>query len=1044
MNLKILLIVFMACLVPKRVSGQQIVTGRVTDKDSGESLPGVNVIVKGSTTGTTTDADGSFRIEAAPESSLVFSFIGYASEEIQVGNQTNINMTLRTDITELSEVVVVGYTTQRKSDITGAVSVVDVDKISRTPYSNVLQSLAGRVSGVSIQQDGQPGRGRTDIKIRGITTLNNNQPLYVIDGVPTVEDISNLNSNDIESIQVLKDASAASIYGSRSAGGVVIITTKKGKAGKLAIDAGVQMGVQTLAYKLDLLDATQWGNVYWQASNNSGIAPNHALYGNGTNPAISTVPFFISNGRQAYQFSEKGTDWYKEVYHHAPTNQYYLNLSTGTEKGSALFGVSYYNQDGLIRNTFYDRLTARINTDHKFTNWLKIGENASIAYSNQTQIASQQGQDGIPLDVVRQHPLLPVYDVEGNYAGKIEGLPDVRNMVSVLDKNKDNTTKSWRIFGNAFVEADLLEALKVLPAEHHLKFKSSIGVDYSNYFDRRFAARYQEGDYDIQQNSLSNSYGAGLTGTWTNTLEYNYETDKHRLKVLGGIETVKYTFNSLSGTRAGFQLEDPSFTYLDAGSGVQTNGGSGTEYGLLSNFGRVDYSFADKYILSGTLRYDQTSRLNLSGTFPAASIGWVVTEEEFMQSLLSGNAGNYLNAFKLRASYGKQGNQQIADFATLSIFGADTNHGNYDLGGTNVSALQGYRVFQRGNPNLKWETTSQYDFGTDIGLLKNKLQVSFDYYVKKTTDILMRAPQIAALGEGDAPFINAASVRNTGIDLSIGYTLENTKKDFTLSTQFQFSHFNNKVLSLGTGIGNIGNEGELYLNGGDGPTRITVGQPIGTFYGYVVDGIFQDAEEVTSHATQNGADIGRLKYRDVNKDGEINDKDRTYIGSPYPDYNLGLNLSATYKSFSLEMFFYSAVGQDVYNEIKWYTDFAQSGNFNHSTRILDAWTPENTGSSIPAAVLTNDNNENRASSYYVEKASYLKLRNVRLGYEIPKELTKSFRVNVYGEVQNVFRITNYTGLDPEVPYAGNNNYPGIDRGVYPLPRIFMLGINIRN
>ncbi|MCD9017150.1 SusC/RagA family TonB-linked outer membrane protein [Parachryseolinea silvisoli] len=1045
MNLKLLLfLLFFGLLSGKTLAQEFTLSGTITDQSSSDPLPGVNVIVKGTSKGTTTDMNGAYSVQVSSSDVLVFSFIGYAPIEMAVGNQTAISVALVPDITQLNEIVVVGYTTQKKGEITGAVAVVDVDRVAKAPYSNVLQSMVGSVSGVSIAQDGQPGKGRTDIKIRGITTLNNNQPLYVVDGVPTIEDLSNLNPNDIESIQVLKDASAASIYGSRSAGGVVVVTTKKGKKGKLTIDAGAQVGVQTLAYKINLLDATQWGQLYWRASRNSNIAPSNPLYGNGLEPVISTEPFLISNGRQTYQFSKTGTDWYKEVYHPAATRQYYANVSNGTEKGNVFLGFSYYNQDGLIKKTFYDRYTARLNSDYNLTPWLRAGENLSVAYSDQVQIASQQGQDGIPLDVIRQHPLLPVYDVNGKYAGKIAGLPDVRNMVSVLDKNKDNTTNTWRIFGNAFLEADLFGAIPDFNKDHSLKLKSSFGLDYSNFYDRRFSAKYQEGDYDIQQNNLANNYGAGITTTWTNTVEYNFNRDPHSLKVLGGMEAVQYTFHSLSGTRTGFEVEDPSFTYLKAGSGVQTNTGDGTEWGLLSYFGRADYAYKGKYLVSGTLRYDQTSRLNTSGVFPAGSVGWVLTEEDFLQGLTSGGDGNILSSAKIRAGYGKQGNQQIGDFATRSIFGADQDHTNYDLDGTNTSALQGYRVYQRGNPDLKWESTTQYNIGTDLGLLHNRLQVVFDYYVKTTDDILMRAPQITALGEGDAPYINAASMRNKGIDLSIAYHHDRSPDKISFGAQLQFSKFSNEVLDLGPGIGNVGYENERYLNGGDGPTRITVGKPMGVFYGYVVEGIFQNQSDLDAHATQNGKDIGRLKYKDVNTDGEINDKDRTYLGSPYPDFNMGLNLTAGYKGISLSMFFYSAVGQKVYNEMKWYTDFAQSGNFNHGTRILNAWTPDNTSSSIPAPVLTNDNNENRASSYYVENASYLKLRNVRLAYDLPSKLVAGFRINVYGEVQNVFRITNYKGLDPEVTYAANSNFVGIDRGVYPLPRMFMLGLTIRN
>jgi TonB-dependent starch-binding outer membrane protein SusC len=1039
MNFKILLILLIVWAIPKVVTAQNAVTGTVTDASTNEALPGVNVLVKGTTNGTNTDTNGSYTIIVKPDDVLLFSFIGYTSVEIPVGNQSNIRVTLQPDVTQLGEVIVTGYTTQRKQDISSSISIVDIQDIAETPYSNILQSMVGRVSGVTISQDGEPGKGRTNLKIRGITTLNNNQPLYVVDGIPTMEDLSNLNPNDIESIQILKDAAAASQYGSRSAGGVVVVTTKKGKAGKLSIDAGGTYGVQTLGYRLDLLDATEWGQLQWRALRNSNLPTTHPLYGSGVQPQISTEPFLISNERQTYQFSPKGTDWYDEVYRNAPIQNYYLNVGTGGERGSMLFGLSYYNQEGLIRFTNYERLTARINSEYKIAKWLKTGENFSIAYADQVQIASQEGQDGIPLDVVRQHPLLPVRDLEGNYAGKISGFPDVRNMVSVIEKNKDNTTNSWRLFGNAYVEANLFDALEI-ENEHSLLFKSNFGLDLSNYYDRRFGARYQEGDYDITQNSLTNNYGIGVTTTWQNTLEYGYEVNDHSFRVFGGIESVQYGFNSLSGTRQGFESEDPNFTYLKAGSGTQTNTGDGTEWGLLSYIGKVDYAFKDgRYLLSATLRHDKTSRFTDAGTFPAFSAGWNLSEEPFLQSTF---ASGTISAAKLRASWGRQGNQNSYEWAGFSVFGADQNHTNYDLGGTNGTALQGSRVISRGNPFLKWETTTQFDVGAEVSFLQDKIQLSFDYYVKETADILLRAPLLAALGEGDAPFVNAATVRNKGIDVNLSHQYE-SKRGFSLNTNFQLTHYKNEVVSLGTGIGNKGYENEMYLST-DGPTRYATGQPMGAFYGWVADGIFQNQQEVEAHALQSGKGIGRLRYLDINEDGVINDEDRTYLGDPNPDVTMGLNLRAAYRRVSLELFFYAALGQEVYNEIKWYTDFAQSGNFNRSTRILRAWSPDNTGSSIPAPIVTGDNNEGRASSYFVEDASFVRLRSVRVGYEIPARLVKNFRVNIFGEVQNVFRLTKYSGLDPEVAYAEDANIVGIDRGVYPLPRTFTVGVTIRN
>jgi TonB-linked SusC/RagA family outer membrane protein len=1039
--MKFKLLLLAALLLSSQLAfAQGALTGKVVDAETNEPLIGANILVNESGVGTITDIDGNYRLEL-PEGtlSITVSYIGYQTRVIEAVEPGTLNIALNSGEL-LDEILVVGYTTQKKSDITGAISVVDVESVSKTPYSNVLQALTGKVAGVQLTQDGQPGSGRTNIKIRGVTTLNNNNPLFVVDGIPTTEDLSNLNPNDIESIQVLKDAASASIYGSRSAGGVVVITTRKGQAGKVTVDAGTLSGMQTIARKVEVLDPVQWGEVWWIASENAGIDPKHPAYGNGDVPMLNTNPFIIPNGRQIYQYTTEGTDWADEVYQTAFQQQHYANVTGGNEKGVYSIGLNYFDQEGLIRQTYFDRLTSRLNTSLNITDWLTVGENLSIAFSEQVQIGSQQGQDGIPLDAVRQHPALPVYDLEGGYAGKIGGFPDVRNMVSVLEKNKDNTTNSTRIFGNAYLEADLFDMLNILGEAHSLKVKTTYGIDYSTFFDRRFDAAFQEGDFDIQNNLLFNQYGVGNTSTWINTLEYGLSNNKHDLRLLGGHEQVVYDFQFLSGVRTGFENEDPAFTFLNAGAGEQNNGGGGTEWALRSYFGRADYTFNRRYILSATLRYDETSRLLTSGVFPAASVGWRLSEEDFYRN---SPLADVLSDLKLRASWGQQGNQQIGDFATISTLGADVNHADYDLLGTNNDVLQGFRVLSRGNPNLVWETTTQSNFGLDAGFWNGKFNLGFDYFIKNTEDILLRAPQISAIGEGDEPFVNAAEVKNQGFEILLGYNHFSPQNQLGFNANFQFTHFRNEVLALGDNIGNTGNDGELYLNGGDGPTRITVGYPIGVFYGWQVDGIFQNQAEVDAHATQPGKDVGRLRYADLNGDGVIDDGDRTYLGDPYPDFSFGLDLGLTWKNFNLSAALYSAIGQEVYNEVRTYTDFAQVGTFNRGVRILDAWSPENTGSSIPAPTLDNTNNELRASSYFVEDASYLKVRSVKLGYAFPKSLTGKLGLNIYLEGQNLAVLTGYSGIDPEVPFAGNVNFPGIDRGVYPLPRTFLIGVNMR-
>ena len=1022
-----------------------MVQGVLTD-GNGEVLIGATVVEKNTTNGTSSDVTGAYKVSVPSNAVLVFSYTGMEKQEISVAGRSIIDVVLAGSV-QLQEVVI-GYTTQKKKDLTGAVSVVNVEQVSKTPYANALQAIVGRVSGVTFTQDGQPGTGRTSVRVRGVTTLNNNSPLYVIDGVQTRQEISNLNPNDIESIQVLKDASSASVYGIGSAGGVIVITTKKGKAGKISVEGGTVIGTQQLGRKIDLLDATQWGEAFWAATEQT---PNRRgswadFYGNGPQAVVNPLPY-TANSRQVYVFSPKGTNWYNEVYDNGASNQqYYLNVSNATNKGQAYFGASWFDQDGLVKNTHFNRATLRLNSDYRITDWLKIGENFTASRSDQVQVGTQRGQDGIPTDVIRQHPLLPVYDAFGQFAGKVGPFPDVRNMVSVLEKNKGNTSDSWRMLGNAFVEFNVLSLCKLLPESHRLKLRTNYGIEYSNFYAKQFDASFQEGDYDIQNNFLTNSFGDGMNGIWTNSFEYNFNTKIHSFKLFGALESVQYKGRFLSVGRSNYEIESDPFTVIGAGTGSPVASGGGTRTGRYSQIGRAEYVFDDRYLLTATVRRDQSSRVKGVGIFPAVSAGWNLSNEKFAQTLVE---NSILNSIKLRTSYGIQGNEASVgtDFPYLSTFGPDVNHADYDLDGSNTSISSGYIVLQRGNPNIKWETTQQANFGLDLGLWGRSLELSADYYIKNTSDILLQKPLLAAQGEGSRPNVNIGSIQTKGFDFSLSYFYEPEKKPFKFSAEYQFSTFKTVVQEFGNNIGNTGTEGETYLPI-DGNARYATGKPVASFYGYQVEGIFQNISEVESHASQQFSSpelgVGRLKYKDLNGDNVINDSDRTYLGSPFPKYSMGLNLSAKYKGIGLTAFFYSSIGQKIYNELKWYTDFFQSGNFNHGTRILDAWTPTNTGSSIPAATLDDyGNNEQRASSYFIENGDFLKLRSLRLSYDLPQSWSKGGNISVFTEAQNLFVLTKYSGIDPEVPYAADSNVPGVDRGAYPLPRIFMGGINIR-
>ena len=1045
MKLRLLFMFFYLAFLPLALQAQQnLVRGKVTDEGTGEPIPGVSILLKGTAKGVVTDLEGNYTIQASPEDVLIFSFIGYLDEEIKVGNRSTIDVSMVEDLVSLDEVVVLGYTTQKKKDLTGAVSVVDMEELGTVPYANVLQGLQGRIAGVQITQDGQPGSGRTQMRIRGMTTLNNNSPLYVVDGIPTTEPLDNLNPNDIESIQVLKDAAAASIYGSRSAAGVVVITTKKGRGDRVNVDAGVVKGIQTLQNQIEVLNAQEWGELYWLAARNSNRTPNIGIYGGRIeNPRIVTDRTFqVSESGQMYQFTPEGTDWADAIYRTAKNDQYYINVNSGTKSGQYSLGLSYFDQDGIIDYTRYDRLTGRVNSSYSLLPWLRLGENLSLSWSDQVQIGTQDTHGGIPFLAVRQHPALPIYDVDGNFAGGnafVGGLafPNAMNPVAVLYRNRNNNSRSWRIFGNAFLEADVLDAIPNISDNHSLVLKTNFGIDYSNFFGRNFIPRFQEGGFIREIAEYHNNFGEGITTTWINTAEYNFNASRHSFKALVGHEAIGYNFRGLSAGRSNYLLEDPNYVQIGSGDpNTAINGGGESDWGLLSYFGRVEYNYSDRYLFSATVRHDRSSRIIHSDIFPAFSAGWNIDQEEFARELFD---DNWINRFKLRASWGQQGNQTTGDYAIFSTFGVNPDRADYDLNGDNVSVSPGLVVRQIGNLDLRWETTTQTNVGFDAMFFSNKLELTFDAYLRRTEDILAGKPLIAAEGEGGRPPFNTATMENQGIDLNLTYFHSGSDK-FSFSSSLQFSTYRNRLISLGEGVGSLGTFGEYYFNWGD-DTRAATDYAFPSFYGWVADGIFQNEDEVEAHATQPGKAPGRIRYADINDDGIIDDADRTYIGNPHPDFTIGLNSNFNYGNFNFSFFVYASKGNDVYNYTRQNTDFFEP-NFNVGRRILDAWTPENTSSTIPAAQLSATNNERRPSSYFVEDASFIRLRNVRLGYNLPLVISKRAKVNIYGEVQNAFTITGYSGIDPEVPHAGNANVFGIDRGFYPLPRTYMLGVTV--
>lgn len=1027
----------LALLLCAQVWGQQRkINGSVINSQG--QAPIVGATVKSSEQTVATDSLGAFTIMVGPSGEITVSYIGMETKTIQAGSGTFIIVEMKSLANDLNQVVVTGYTRERKKDLIGSVAVVNVKEMNKQSTANPIKGLQGQVPGVFISSDGSPSGSGTSILIRGIGTLNSTQPLYVIDGVPTTAGMHELNANDIQSMQVLKDASAASIYGSRAANGVIIITTKKGRSGKMAVDFRGYASASYYANKMQVLNTGGYGQALWQASVNSGVDPNSnsvsytfdwGLDANGV-PVLNKiiVPEYLDNAKT---MKSSNTDWFGEITRTGIIQNYDLTLSNGSEKGSYLFSGGYFNNDGIIETTRFKRYSMRLNTDYKlFKGKVTIGENLSLNKTTEGLLA-----DGNILNVALQAlPIIPVHTENGGWGGPVGGMNDRQNPVRVLEDNKDNHYDYIRIFGNAYADVKLLKGLI---------FHSSYGVDYGNYNSRSFTKKYQSGYLSNNDNWLTLGQSQTTKQTFTNTLNYSNTMGKHRVDVLGGTEYYHQNDSYFSTTRHGFDAEDPDYTQINAGTGTVTSNGSESEYALFSLFGKVNYVFNDRYLASFTLRRDGSSRFgknNRYGVFPAFSAGWRLSEEEFFSKAISPNV---VNDLKLRFGWGQTGNQEIDNNAQYNLYltsysgiNPDPTWGTslgtaYDIYGLGSGTLpSGYIQTQTGNSNIKWETSTMSNWGIDFGLLNNKFTGSVDYFIKKTDDILVRPPYIAVRGEGGGQWVNGASVQNSGIEVLLAYNGK-AGKDLSFNITGNLSNYRNKVTYLPESV--------LYSYGGNGSDQNILNRPLGSYYLYLADGLFRTQKEVDESAAQTGKGLGRIRYKDLNNDGVIDIKDQTWSGSPQPDFVYGLNLSLQYKNFDLSAFFQGVYGNTIVNVQKYSTDFwsvSETGS-NKGVRLLDAWSPSNPNSSIPALSYIDNNNESRFSTYFLEDGSYTKLRNLQIGYTLPQATLKrmklsNFRVYLGGD--NLWIITkssSYTGIDPETPGYG-----------YPNPRVFTGGFNI--
>ena len=988
---------------------QARITGTVTDA-TGLAMPGVGIKVKGTSTTAVTDTEGKYVVNAGGNITLVFSYVGYETQEVAANGRTTINITLAESQAELSEVVVIGYGTVRRKDLTGSVASVKGADIKAQGVSDVTRSLQGRMPGVSIESaGGDPGAG-TRILIRGVGSLNNATPLYIVDGVQ-VANINNLNQTDIESVDVLKDASAAAIYGSRAANGVVLVTTKSGKSGAPVVQLTANVGVQSKASNIDVLNAQEWATVHNQAHANAGLTPLELA----ANPAALGV----------------GTDWQDAIFRAAPIQQYNLLVSGGSEASKYSVSGGYNDQQGIVDVTGYKRYNLRVKTETT-KGRLKFGETVLLSREKFVNMpAGWGGQGGNPVgSAIKMIPAFKIYNPEliGGYDGAFGSVVNIANPVAQLNL-EDITRENTSILANAFGELTIIEGLK---------YRLNLG--YTNVFNSNYDyhRRYQVGAlFTHPTNDISLSKDQNVLLLLENTLNYDKVFGKHSIQALAGYTYQSNNYNYTSTART--DLPD-GIDQIDAGAGIATNSGNRLENNLISLLGRVIYSYDDRYLLTASFRRDGSSRFganNRYGNFPSVALGWNIMNESFFEPL-----EKTFSNLKLRASYGVLGNQEIGDYQYNAAVASNVN---YVVGNTQQRWFGSIQT-AFASPNIKWETTKTMNIGVDAGFFGNKLNLTADYFVKKTTDVLLNVPIPGSAGSVSNPVVNAGTLRNNGVEIGLNYG--NTVGKLNYNVFGTISAVRNKVIELGTGSQQI--FGGQPNHHGATSTLTEAGGSIGSFYLIQALGIFNSQEEINAYAKdgqliQPNAAPGDVKFFDKNGDGQINNLDRVNLGSPFPDFEYGLGFNANMHNFDLAVFFQGSQGNKIYNGL---AQDLQSTNLqmNYAKSTLNAWTPTNQ-SNIPRVVANDPNLNSQTSSRFLEDGSYFRMKTVQLGYTLKDDFAKKLKISsfrTYVSADNLFTITNYSGFNPDLGRTGSIFDRGVDYGhvAYPLARTISLGIQL--
>jgi len=1044
------------------------VTGKVSGTDS-QGIPGVSILVKGTNTGATTDVNGTFSVTVKSASAVLnITAVGYKSQSITVGSQSSINVTLQEDNSQLDEVIVTGYSVTNKKESTAAASIVKAKDLQIAPSGNVEQQLQGRVAGVTLITNGQPGTASI-IRVRGFGAFGGNEPLYVVDGVP-VGSTDFLSPDDIESTTVLKDAAAASIYGARAANGVIVYTTKRGTRNKgitVTYDGlygGTDPNVGGVAKMLTPQEQADWTHVAYRnnaAANGTAVAYTHPQYGTSAQATLPTYLHFngangvnsgdLAAAQAAYaadplstfviKTNRAGTNWYDEITRFGSTMRHSLGIQGGTDKGRFYLGLSGQEQQGILIQNDFKRYSARFNSEFDLGKKVRVGENIQMTYrSVRGQAGGNNGlgvaaDESVILSAYRMPTAIPVYDEFGSFAStKAAGFNNPRNPVRQIMRNNSNDNNyNASAFGNVYVEYEPIKDLII---------KSSVGGQYAGYAYKDYNYRYLGDSEPEASNSFYEGSGYNFAYTFTNTAAYKTKWRKHGVNALVGMEALNTgAGRQIAGSGINPFSMDTDFVTLSSVQSPVVNSGLYSGVNFYSLFSKVDYNFNEKYYLTGVVRRDGSSRFgpeNRYGIFPAVSAAWRVTSEEFMKDLPA------ISDLKIRGGWGLMGNSNNVNPANqFSLYAADRGNSFYPIDGQSSGANEGYFRSRIGNPAAKWETSETMNVGFDATLYNGKWEIVLDVWRKDTRDLLFNVPLPAVVGNSaSAPSVNVAKMRNQGIDFQI-INRGNLTSDLKYELTFNNSFLKNEIVAFAPGITNL--TGGAFR--GITPVRMEVGRSLSSFYGYQVIGYFNSAAEVASSPAQDGKGLGRFRYADINGDGKITTDDRTFLGSPVPTYTGGINVGLTYKDFEFATYLYASAGNKIWNQSKWFTDFF--GTFEGSgkgERAKQSWTPE-LGNSAAAPIWESNSNmstSGAANSWYVEDGDYIRIQNISLGYNIPKNFTSKLgvkRAKFTVSANNIFTLTKYKGLDPGVGGAADTGF-GIDVGNYPVTRSFNASINL--